>query len=98
MKTTTHYSSWELIKTAATDPERLGTSFLEKANELLQREEDQQRRGFLMEEIYNLSSQLGISTSELRKLKAMTTPQLEIYAEELHQQQSNRSPNKLYVA
>ena len=98
MKTTSNCNSWELIKTAASDPGRLGTPFLEKANELLQREEDQERRGFLMQEIYKLSFQLGISTNELPTLKAMTTSQLEDYTVQLRQQQNSRSPKKLSVA
>ncbi|AFZ43841.1 hypothetical protein PCC7418_1662 [Halothece sp. PCC 7418] len=98
MKTASNYNSWELIKTAASDPDRLGTPFLEKANELLQREEDQERRGFLMQEIYQLSSQLSISTNELPILKAMTTSELEAYTVQLRQQHSSRSLKKLSAA
>jgi len=98
MKTASNYNSWELIKTAASDPDRLGTPFLEKANELLQREENQERRGFLMQEIYKLSSQLGISTNELPTLKAMTTSKLEDYTVQLRQQNSSHSFKELSAA
>lgn len=98
MKTNTNYSSWELIKTAASDPERLGTPFLEKANELLQREVDEQRRGHPMNDVYRANSQLGIPSHELRNLKAMTTSQLEAYAEELYQQLRSGSIKRLTAA
>jgi len=92
-------SSWELIRLAASDPERLGTDFLAKANELIKRETDEQRRGHLMNDIYRISSQLGIAASNLRNLKAMTTPQLEAYADQLYEQlKDNNFVKRLSVA
>ncbi|MFP4007006.1 MAG: hypothetical protein ACLFV6_03225 [Spirulinaceae cyanobacterium] len=84
---------------AASEPERLGTQFLVEANELIQREFDEQRRGHLMNDIYRISSQLGIAASNLRNLKAMTTPQLEAYADQLYEQiKDNNSVKRLSAA
>lgn len=98
MKSTFHCNSWELIRLAASEPERLGTPFLVEANNLIQREIDEQRRGHLMNDIYRVSSQLGIATSNHRNLKAMTTPQLEAYADQLYEQLEDNTTVKRLLA
>lgn len=67
-------------------------------NQQIQAKQDDDRRGYVMQEIMRLKSQLGISDDKTRILKAMTTSQLDAYAEELHQQSKERPIKHLSVA
>jgi len=96
----THDNSWALVEAVANRADSLseGSQFLQAVTGLLQQsnlqwqlKQDEQRRGHLMREIYQVSSRLGIASHELRSLKAMTTPKLEAYAEELYRQLGNSS-------
>jgi hypothetical protein len=110
MKTTSNNdSSWtvDLLLTVASRADSLseGTKFLEAATALLnaenqksQAKQDDERRGYLMNDIYRVSKQLGIDSDKLRNLKAMTTSQLEAYAEELYRQLKNSLSKHLSAA
>ncbi|MEH2061570.1 MAG: hypothetical protein V7K50_04740 [Nostoc sp.] len=89
----------ELLKTVASRADSLteGTKFLETGfliqkaeNQQIQELRDDERRGYLMQEIMRLLAQLGIPSGNQRVLKAMTTLQLEAYKEELDQQLRDR--------
>jgi hypothetical protein len=67
-------------------------------NQQIQAKQDEERRGYLMQDIMRLIAQLKIPTSQQRVLKAMTTSQLDAYAEELHQQSKERPIKHLSVA
>jgi phage terminase Nu1 subunit (DNA packaging protein) len=67
-------------------------------NQHIQAKQDEERRGYLMQDIMRLIAQLKIPTSQQRVLKAMTTSQLDAYAEELHQQSKERPIKHLSVA
>lgn len=67
-------------------------------NQQIQAKQDDERRGYLMQDIMRLIAQLKIPTSQQRVLKAMTTSQLDAYAEELHQQSKERPIKHLSVA
>ncbi|MFB2879513.1 hypothetical protein [Floridanema aerugineum] len=97
----------EFLNTVASRADSLaeGTKFLENAAPFLKAEtqqiqelRDDERRGYLMQEIMRLHEQLGIASSNQRILKAMTTPQLDAYAEELYQQLKNRPFKHLSAA
>ncbi|MFM6199131.1 MAG: hypothetical protein ACKPE1_08310, partial [Dolichospermum sp.] len=60
--------------------------------------QDEERRGYLMQDIMQLLTQLQIPTHKQRVLKAMTTPQLDTYAQELSQQLKERPFKHLSVA
>ncbi|MCC5621907.1 hypothetical protein, partial [Nostoc sp. CHAB 5715] len=110
MKTTSSYdSSWtvDLVQTVASLADSLSekTKFLEATTALLnaesqksQAKQDDERRGYLMNDIYRVSKQLGMDSDKLRNLKAMTTLQLEAYAEELYRQLKNHPLKHLSVA
>ena len=110
MKSTFKYdSSWTvaLLQTVTSRADSLseGTKFLEAATALLnaenqksQAQQDSERCGYLMNDIYRISKQLGMNSDKLRNLKAMTTSQLEVYAEDLYQQLKNSSSKHLSVA
>lgn len=110
MKTTSSYdSSWtlDLVQTVASRTDSLseGTKFLEATTALLnaenqksQAKQDDERRGHLMNDIYRTSEKLGMDSNKLRNLKAMTTSQLEVYAEELYWQSKNSSSKHLSAA
>jgi len=98
MRATSNYdSSWavELVQTVVSRADSLseGTECLQAVTALLnldyqqsQSKRDDERRGYLMNEILRVSPQLGIASNELRSLKAMTTSKLEAYADELYRQ------------
>ncbi len=67
-------------------------------NQQIQEKRDDERRGYLMQDIMRLIAQLGIPSGNQRVLKAMTTSQLDAYAEELSQQLKNRPMKHLSVA
>ncbi|MEH2319279.1 hypothetical protein [Nostoc sp.] len=101
MKPTNYDSSSvvELLKTVASRADSLaeGTKFLETGflyvkaeNQQIQELRDDERRGYLMQDIMRLLAQLGIPSGNQRVLKAMTTLQLEAYKDELHQQLKDR--------
>lgn len=102
MRTISYDSSWtvDLLQTVASRADNLpeATKFLEAAIALLSVEnqkshakQDDERRGYLMNDIYRVIKQLGMDSDKLRNLKAMTTLQLEAYAEELYQQVKSSS-------
>jgi hypothetical protein len=108
MKTSLYYSSWsvDLLQTVASRADSLAeaTKFLEAATALLnaenqksQAKQDDERRGYLMNDIYRVSKQLRIHSDELRNLKAMTVLQLEVYAEELYRQLRSSSSQQLSI-
>jgi hypothetical protein len=110
MRTTSNHDSSsvvELLKTVASRAENLteGTKFLETAIPFLNAEtqqiqeiRDNERRGYLMQDIMRLIAQLKIPIGQQRVLKAMTTSQLDAYAEELHQQSKEHPFKRLSVA
>mgnify|MGYP001799594896 CR=1 FL=1 len=110
MKTTSNYdSSWtvNLVETVVPLPNSLleKTKFLEVTLALVNTEDqynqvkrDDERRGYLMQDVMRLIEQLKIPCSKQRVLKAMTTSQLEVYAEDLYQQLKNSSSKHLSVA
>ncbi|MFM6881877.1 MAG: hypothetical protein ACKPKK_14710 [Dolichospermum sp.] len=67
-------------------------------NQQIQAKQDEERRGYLMQDIMQLLTQLQIPTHKQRVLKAMTTPQLDTYAQELSQQLKERPFKHLSVA
>lgn len=67
-------------------------------NQQIQAKQDEERRGYLMQDIMKLLTQLQIPTHKQRVLKAMTTPQLDTYAQELSQQLKERLFKHLSVA
>jgi hypothetical protein len=67
-------------------------------NQQMQAVRDEERRNFLMQDIMRLTAQLGIPSDKQRVLKAMTTPQLDSYAQELYQQSKERQFKHLSVA
>ncbi len=97
----------ELLKTLASRADSLeegtklletGIPYLKAETQQIQEQRDDERRGYLMQEIMRLHEQLGISSSNQRILKAMTTQQLDAYAEELYQQLKNRPFKHLSAA
>jgi hypothetical protein len=109
MKHTTYHSSSvvELLKTVASRADSLadGTEFLKTAIPFLKAEtqqiqelRDNERSGYLMQDIMRLLEQMGIPSRNQRVLKAMTTSQLEDYAEDLRLQSKNSSSKHLSVA
>jgi hypothetical protein len=64
----------------------------------VQAKQDNERRSYLMQDIMRSLEQLKIPTGQQRVLKAMTTSQLEAYAEELYQQLKERPFKHLSVA
>jgi hypothetical protein len=110
MRTTSNYDSLslvELLKTVASRSENLteGTKFLETAIPFLNAEtqqiqelRDNERRGYLMQDIMRLTAQLGIPSDKQRVLKAMTTSQLDAYAEELSRQLKDRDNSRKHLS
>ncbi|MGA9380683.1 MAG: hypothetical protein WBV73_18115 [Phormidium sp.] len=85
------------LKTVITFLETVIT-VLKAETQQIQERRDDERRNFLMQDIMQLHEQLGIPKSNQRILKAMTTPQLDAYAEELYQQLKNRPFKHLSAA
>ncbi|MGB3638331.1 MAG: hypothetical protein WBA39_12275 [Rivularia sp. (in: cyanobacteria)] len=110
MKTTSNYdSSWtvNLVQTVTPLPDSLPekTKYLEVALALVniedqynQAKRDDERRGYLMQDIMRLIEQLKIPSANQRVLKAMTTSQLDAYAEHLNRQLKNSSSKHLSIA
>lgn len=110
METINNYdSSWtvNLLQTVTHLPDSLPekTKHLEVALALVktieqysQAKRDDERRGYLMQDIMRLIEQLKIPSANQRVLKAMTTSQLDAYAEDLNQQLKNSSFKHLSVA
>jgi hypothetical protein len=110
MRTTSNNnSSWtiDLVQTVTPLPDSLPEKikYLELAlalanteDQQIQAKQDDERRGYLMQDIMRLIAQLKIPTGQQRVLKAMTTSQLDAYAEELHQQSKERPIKHLSVA
>ncbi|MEA5594350.1 hypothetical protein [Rivularia sp. UHCC 0363] len=109
MKTTSiNDSSWtvNLVEAVTYLPDSLPekTKHLEVALALVktteqynQAKRDDERRGYLMQDIMRLIDQLKIPSGNQRVLKAMTTSQLDAYAEDLNQQLKNSSFKHLSV-
>ncbi|MBJ7296188.1 MAG: hypothetical protein JHC73_07670 [Dolichospermum sp.] len=110
MRTTSNNnSSWtiDILQTVTPLPDSLPekVKYLELVlalaiteDQQIQAKQDDERRGYLMQDIMRLIAQLKIPTSQQRVLKAMTTSQLDAYAEELHQQSKERPIKHLSVA
>lgn len=109
MKPTNYDSSspLELARTVASLPDSLTVKikYLEVALALANTEDqynqakrDDERRGYLMQDIMRLIEQLRIPAGNQRVLKAMTISQLDAYAEELSQQLKDRPFKHLSVA
>ncbi len=82
----------------ATEHLQAVTALLDAGKEEWQSRQDEQRRGFLMKEIMELRDEHCLSRDQRRILKAMTTSQLEEYAEKLYYKQDNNSLKKLSAA
>lgn len=60
---------------------------------------DEERQGYIMKEIYDIASRLGINpNNDLPRMKGMTTVELEDLREDLKKRLDNRSRKKLSAA
>ena len=66
-------------------------------NQQLQEKRDDERRGYVMQYIMRLIAQMEIPSSHQRVLKAMTTSELDAYAQELSEQLKHRPMKHLSV-
>ncbi|MBN3896276.1 MAG: hypothetical protein HWQ41_13725 [Nostoc sp. NOS(2021)] len=85
-------SAVDLLQSFFSCPESVSekTKCMKTAISFIKAKQDDERRGYLMQEIMRLLEQLGIPSRNQRVLKAMKTRQLDTYKEELDQQLKER--------